>query len=279
MLWSTPNSSILAVLAPTCPLRPVDLELSDDNVHECIERVIGEGGMVIAVLDQCSNPTQQYPHLQCAPISTPLPLISIIEACSSKALAVPWVLAQQRPFPEAWPTRMNRPSPVLRSSFCKSTTPVWHTGCALPVDDRTKARRPVDLNADFYQIWQPQQERQHDVLTPRRSTKTKTKAGRKNWNTIWEWWDNINDRVHLVGDKPIKKIHSIRCVQASVLKTGAWIYVLWCKTDGRVYIGQTGRGGSSCTLGQRAAEHVRAGADFLRLWNGTTLRLPSNIYR
>ena len=49
---------------------------------------------MIAVLDHRSNPAQRY--LQRAPISTPLPLTSIVEACPSKALAVPWIAARYR---------------------------------------------------------------------------------------------------------------------------------------------------------------------------------------
>ena len=44
--------------APTSPLQPGTLELSDDYVHECIERVTANGGTVIAVLDHRSNPAQ-----------------------------------------------------------------------------------------------------------------------------------------------------------------------------------------------------------------------------
>ena len=38
-IWTTPHSSMLAVPALASPLRPGTLELSDDYVHECIERV------------------------------------------------------------------------------------------------------------------------------------------------------------------------------------------------------------------------------------------------
>ena len=88
-IWTTPLSSISAVPAPAGPLQPGTLEFTDDHVHECIERLTADRGVVMAVLDHRSSPAQRYPHLQCASISIPLPLTCFIEACPSKAFVVP----------------------------------------------------------------------------------------------------------------------------------------------------------------------------------------------
>ena len=55
-IWTTPHSSILAVGAPAGPVQPGTLEFSDEHVHECIEHVTADGGVVIAVLDHRSSP-------------------------------------------------------------------------------------------------------------------------------------------------------------------------------------------------------------------------------
>ena len=58
---------------------------------------------------------------------------------------------------------------------------------------------------------------------------------------------------------------------------GCWKYAL-CRQDSRIYIGQTGGHENFRTVGVRGREHVRLGADFLRLNGVDQMKLPRNVY-
>ena len=202
---------------------------------------------MIAVLDHRSRPEQRYPHLHIAPLSIPMPLTSLAETCHSAALVVPWILAPHCPLPDEWPTRVNGLSPVIRAGGGKPLTPSWHTPGTSPAQSPPRMCGPPDVNAvnaDFNAVWQTQLDRRRDALAPHWNARTRTVVGKRDWQAIWASWHFITQNLHKAGDKHIKKMNRLRRVKASVMLKGTWVCVLWCRSDGRVYVGQMGARGS-----------------------------------
>ena len=104
---------------------------------------------------------------------------------------------------------------------------------------------------------------------------------KKEWNKLFESWDRINAALALINNRHIKELHSLRTTRASVKQHECWIYCLWCLTDGRCYVGQTGARGQYRRTADRGRDHVRLGTNYFRTWgpNDAKMYLPADVYR
>ena len=95
---------------------------------------------------------------------------------------------------------------------------------------------------------------------------------------IFDFWDWVNVALGWGPRAPLRKLHSRRLTRASVREEDCWVYVLWCKVDGTVCVGQTGGRDNYRSVSHKGREHIRLGCAFVRVRGGGICR-PRNVYR
>ena len=131
----------------------------------------------------------------------------------------------------------------------------------------------------FDTLWETELEVRRSALAPRWNAKRKHLVYVKNWDAVFDSWDRVNAALGLVSQSHLRRLHTMRMTRASVRDEGCWVYVLWCVSDGRVYVGQTGGRDNFRSVGVRGREHICLGCDFLRVRGGEKIFLPRNVYR
>ena len=137
---------------------------------------------------------------------------------------------------------------------------------------------PTETNPLFSDILKAEAEVRRSALAPRWCRRKRHLINKKDWSAVWNSWDTINQNLHTATQKHVKRIHIMRLTHASVTTNGSWVYALWTPSETRIYIGQTGGRSNARCVGERGRDHVRLGADFLRLQNGKKLFIPANLY-
>ena len=172
----------------------------------------------------------------------------------------------------------NQLSPLLRPAHVHFNPPLFSDAFDFTPSELTfesSARNNI-----FLQLCKDEVEVCRTALAPKWHRGRRDLVFKKDWFAIFASWDRINSALCLSSDKNVKKLHSLRTTRASVKQLGSWIYRMWCLSDGRSYIGQTGAKGQFRRTGDRGKDHIRLGADYLRGWGpGNTNILLADVYR